>query len=267
MTMTAEQAAAMIELMTRIALAIEASNDKNEILNRIAFALESSIDQKAPNLTYSLGDYPGFDWNQINARVLETDGDGATAIDWSGRMYTRRSVQNKFDPAIWYSRSIGKNEEDGTNQYERLITFKTFSAVDPLPAKTLGAVSSARPTIRTQQPVNSPLPAQQTQLQPASIPIPTPQSAAASEDPTKWGGEEELEAAAAHPAPIDVSDLIQQIGVEVSRIKWTKKQGSTYLQQTYSKKTRAELTEQQLLEFLVHLKQLPAQQPATAAHF
>lgn len=58
--------------------------------------------------------------------------------------------------------------------------------------------------------------------------------------------------------PIDLSDAIAQIGTEIERIGWTKKQGSIYLQQTYSKKTRAELTEDELLEFLHYLKALPS---------
>ena len=61
------------------------------------------------------------------------------------------------------------------------------------------------------------------------------------------------------PEPIDLSDAIAQIGTEIERIGWTKKQGSTYLQQTYGKKTRAELTEDELLEFLHYLKALPSQ--------
>lgn len=58
--------------------------------------------------------------------------------------------------------------------------------------------------------------------------------------------------------PIDLSDAIAQIGTEIERIGWTKKQGSTYLQDTYGKKTRAELTEDELLEFLHYLKALPS---------
>jgi hypothetical protein len=58
--------------------------------------------------------------------------------------------------------------------------------------------------------------------------------------------------------PLDLSDAIAQIGTEIERIGWTKKQGSTYLQETYGKKTRAELTEDELLEFLHYLKALPS---------
>lgn len=57
---------------------------------------------------------------------------------------------------------------------------------------------------------------------------------------------------------IDLSDAIAQIGTEIERIGWTKKQGSAYLQETYGKRTRAELTETELLDFLHYLKALPS---------
>jgi hypothetical protein len=64
-------------------------------------------------------------------------------------------------------------------------------------------------------------------------------------------------------APIDLSDAIAQIGAEIDRIGWTKKQGSAYLQETYGKRTRAELSEAELMNFLGYLKSLPSKvQPA-----
>ncbi len=70
----------------------------------------------------------------------------------------------------------------------------------------------------------------------------------------------------ATPVPqMDLSDAIAQIGAEIDRIGWTKKQGSTYLQETYSKRTRAELSDAELFEFLAYLKSLPAKvQPMLA---
>lgn len=56
--------------------------------------------------------------------------------------------------------------------------------------------------------------------------------------------------------PVDLSDKIEAIGVELERVHWTKKQGSSYLQKTYGKKTRAELTPAELDEFCQYLKQL-----------
>ena len=51
----------------------------------------------------------------------------------------------------------------------------------------------------------------------------------------------------------DLSSLISQIGVEIDRIGWSKRQGSTYLQKTYGKKTRSELTDDELEDFLTYL--------------
>jgi hypothetical protein len=64
-------------------------------------------------------------------------------------------------------------------------------------------------------------------------------------------------------APIDLSDAIAQIGTEIERIGWNKKQGSAHLQKTYGKRTRAELTEEELLEFLSYLKSLPSKTQPT----
>jgi hypothetical protein len=65
--------------------------------------------------------------------------------------------------------------------------------------------------------------------------------------------------------PMDLSDTIAQIGAEIDRIGWTKKQGSSYLQETYNKKTRVELTDEELFEFLEYLKSMPAKvQPMLA---
>lgn len=70
---------------------------------------------------------------------------------------------------------------------------------------------------------------------------------------------EPVAAPIAVPVPvIDLSEAIAQIGMEIERIGWTKKQGSAYLQQEYGKRTRAELTEAELFSFLGYLKSLPA---------
>jgi hypothetical protein len=58
--------------------------------------------------------------------------------------------------------------------------------------------------------------------------------------------------------PIDLSELIALSDVEMERVGWNKKRGQTHLRQTYSKQTRAELDEDQLLEFLHYLRALPS---------
>ena len=94
-----------------------------------------------PNYQRLLSEYPSFDWPSIGATVLSRDGDGVTAIEWNGQIFTRRSPDNSFASAIWFSRSAGKDSE-GKNKYVRLITFKSHSESGPIGAKAKRAIGS-----------------------------------------------------------------------------------------------------------------------------
>ena len=106
-------------------------------LIRIADALEQiarSGEPAEPNIFKPLAEYGSFDWSQIGATVVHQDQDGPTHLEWGGQLWTRRSPSNKFDPAVWFSRSAGK-DEDGNVRYLRLITFREIGEAEPLPAK------------------------------------------------------------------------------------------------------------------------------------
>ncbi|NJP11679.1 MAG: hypothetical protein HC866_21245 [Leptolyngbyaceae cyanobacterium RU_5_1] len=103
-----------------------------ELLERIAIAVEAK--QNAPNYQVDLSDFATFDWSSIGATVEHSDRDGAAIVVWRRNRYIRRSAANKFQPAIWFSRSLGKDDE-GNNRYERLITFKELPEAEPLPEK------------------------------------------------------------------------------------------------------------------------------------
>ena len=94
-----------------------------------------------PHYSEPLASFPSFDWEAIDATVEERDSDGVATVKFRGHRYVRRSAANKFEPAIWFSRTIGK-DDNGDNLYERLVTFKSFPAADPLPEKTKGALGS-----------------------------------------------------------------------------------------------------------------------------
>jgi len=94
-----------------------------------------------PDYQRLLSEYPSFDWPSIGATVLNRDGDGVTAIEWNGQIFTRRSPDNSFASAIWFSRSAGKDSE-GKNKYVRLITFKPHSESGPIGAKAKRAIGS-----------------------------------------------------------------------------------------------------------------------------
>ncbi len=105
----------------------------SESLTRIAIALEHMIPpQAAPNYQFALDKFAAFDWDSIGAVVADYDSDGVSAILWRKHIYLRRSSSNKFGAAIWFSRSVGKDER-GENKYECLIKFKAMSGAEPLP--------------------------------------------------------------------------------------------------------------------------------------
>lgn len=95
-----------------------------------------SVSKAPPNYTRALAEFPSFDWTSIGASIVQTDNYGAAIVRWGGRDYVRRSPSNKFGEAIWFSRSVGKDEM-GNNTYERLITFKPQAEAEALPNRVL----------------------------------------------------------------------------------------------------------------------------------
>ncbi len=57
--------------------------------------------------------------------------------------------------------------------------------------------------------------------------------------------------------PIDFSEVIARSNVELKRLNWTNEQGKNYLLQTYGKRSRQLLSDEELLEFLHYLESLP----------
>jgi hypothetical protein len=57
-----------------------------------------------------------------------------TAVEWNGQVFTRRSPNNKFDAAVWFSRHLGQ-DADGNKRYARLIVFRALSDAEPIAAK------------------------------------------------------------------------------------------------------------------------------------
>jgi len=56
--------------------------------------------------------------------------------------------------------------------------------------------------------------------------------------------------------PLDLSDVIAQTSVELRRLGWTEAEGRSYLQRTYGKRSRQQLDDDELLEFLHYLQSL-----------
>jgi hypothetical protein len=112
------------------------------LLNRQTLALEgiqSTLEQlttAAPNYQQPLESFTQFNWESIGATVERSDQYGAAIVSWRGLQFVRRSPQNKFGSAVWFSRCVGK-DDNGENKYERLITFKIMGEAEPIPEKVM----------------------------------------------------------------------------------------------------------------------------------
>lgn len=70
----------------------------------------------------------------------------------------------------------------------------------------------------------------------------------------------EAPTAMALPPPINLSDVIAQTDVELRRLGWSVADGREYLEGTYGKRSRHDLTDEELLAFLLHLEGLSSSQ-------
>ena len=120
----------MEELLRQILIALE---HQTKLLERIAAEVEDG-NRVTPNYQTGINGFHSFDWSAIGAEIEQIDEDGVAAVTWRNNIYLRRSGQNKFEPAIWFSRCIGRNAE-GVNLYEKLITFKKMAEAEPLPRR------------------------------------------------------------------------------------------------------------------------------------
>ncbi len=87
--------------------------------------------ETGPSFRRSLAEYAAFNWFSIDANPVREASDGINEVDWGGYTWRRRSGTGKFGNAIWFSRAIGRNE-DNTPKYARLITFKDGDDPEPL---------------------------------------------------------------------------------------------------------------------------------------
>ena len=66
-----------------------------------------------------------------------------------------------------------------------------------------------------------------------------------------------VEATELPAGPMDFSEIIARSNLELKRLGWTSDQGRNYLLQTYGKRSRQLLSDEQLIEFLAYLEQQP----------
>ena len=128
------------------------------------------------------------------------------------------------------------------------------SPIDPLPSHSLSSDSVSSDPLPTMEPEwppePEPAPAPKRSRRPSS-PAPAPIAPPPAPVPVP------APAPAPAPAPVtDLSDAIAQTDVLMKRLNWNKQQGVEYLQMAFGKRTRAQLTDEELLQFLQHLQML-----------
>ncbi|MGB3571933.1 MAG: hypothetical protein WBG63_21070 [Phormidesmis sp.] len=136
--------------------------------------------------------------------------------------------------------------------------------------------SATNPPVTAQPTTDQPAPAQPTTAQPATDP-PTEETSLsdAEEDlgpPIDAVLEEPLLASENDPSsasaialenfntsatPVDLSDVIAQTDIELRRLGWNSTQGREYLEENYGKRSRQQLTDEELMSFLLYLEEQP----------
>jgi hypothetical protein len=84
-----------------------------------------------------------------------------------------------------------------------------------------------------------------------------PDKSATGLEPTNTQTSAASKKAASVSDPIDRSNEIALINIEMKRLGWTDAQGRDYLIQTYNKRSRSNLSDPELLEFLQYLESQP----------
>lgn len=144
----------------------------DERLSQINGTLNFLLEALKPGPEYArhISEYPTFDWSSIGATVVGKDRWGATIVDWNGKYWKRRSPDNKYGADIWFSRCVGK--ENNENIYAQLIIFADKQAdfsVDELGDNAKGALAKYVKKDTTKpigQPRTQPQPAAETKQQP-----------------------------------------------------------------------------------------------------
>jgi hypothetical protein len=128
-----EQFDKWLKIQERVAIALE----------QIAILLQQQLPrQPAPSYEAPLESFSNFDWSSIGAKVEMKDQYGVAVVSYRGEIYKRRSPDNVYGAAIFFSRAV--RAENGMNNYERLIIFKPLKEfnIQPISRKAEQFVKS-----------------------------------------------------------------------------------------------------------------------------
>jgi hypothetical protein len=142
----------------------------------------------------------------------------------------------------------------------------THRALDKLMLPTSGAPATSDPEPSAGLPTLTPIdlaahpeePVVFATLEPIALASPPGTVTNLNDQPPPGEGLLPLEEMAV--SPIDLSDIIAQTDVELQRLGWDTHQGREFLERTYGKRSRHDLSDEELLEFLLYLETQPSPQ-------
>lgn len=156
-----------------------------------------------------------------------------------------------------------------------MLTLQPIAAIEPFatrPEPTLQSGYDLQLRVTTPEPAIAPaelpvsLPADFSPTLPVIEPAieervvePVPVAAGIPDIPLPtWEPEPEPQPQSIEPESIDMSDAIARTSVELKRLGWTNVKGREHLEKTYAKRSRQQLTDSELLDFLRFLESQPS---------
>ena len=131
------------------------------------------------------------------------------------------------------------------------VTLPQLELISEPESSFLPAVTESLETEIIMPPSPAPLPLSLEPTLTLELETPEPPSSPLASEP-------EVSSPALDPTqPIDFSEVIARSNVELKRLNWTNEQGKNYLLQTYGKRSRQLLSDEELLEFVLYLEAQP----------
>jgi hypothetical protein len=178
------------------------------------------------------------------------------------------SAQPAWTSESWSSEESLAARTVGSSQNESFQS--PIPLESPPPLETVLELDSPQPvmgnldTSLEPEPLPEPDLAQPDFSSEAETPKPSKSSTSASKSKSTKRKTEPPEDPAPDPIPappsqdiVDRSDVNAKIGVEMKRLGWTVEQGRNHLKRTYGKRSRQELEDPELLDFLNYLESQP----------
>lgn len=150
--------------------------------------------------------------------------------------------------------TLEKAEDLATNRaLEKLVlsSLNTPTAPSPIPPVAVAPVEEPEDA-----PIHPEIPVMFTTLEPIPLASPPERATLQREQPAPEQHLHSLEEMGV--SPIDLSDIIAQTDVELQRLGWGTHQGREFLERTYGKRSRHDLSDEELLEFLLYLETQPS---------